>query len=179
MDLERAKLIKQNLTFSNAFIIGGLAVVFIVLFIAQLNDAAVTSMIVGYSVATLGLLLFISVLYMLQDAIPFVSKMASLIPFITLLCIFILSIVYISIHYNKISAGHVDPAYFIYSKISIVLSIIQIWYVSNILYSMLSTGSMKMNIANKTSAQLLLFSVINMISLVTAGVILNYFSTDG
>jgi len=32
MDLERAKIIKQNLTFSNAFIIGGLAVVFIVLF---------------------------------------------------------------------------------------------------------------------------------------------------
>ena len=39
LDLERAKIIKQNLTLSNALIIGGLAVVLIVLFIAKLNDA--------------------------------------------------------------------------------------------------------------------------------------------
>jgi len=179
MDLERAKVIKQNLTLSNALIIGGLAVVLIILFIAKLNDASVTSMIVGYSFATLGLLVFIVVMYMLQDTIPFINKLVSLIPFITLLCIFILSIVYISIYYQKISAGHVDPAYFIYSKISIILSIIQISYISSILYSMMASGTMKMNVANKTSAQLLLFSVINMISLITAGVILNHFSTDG
>ena len=36
MDLERAKIIKQNLTLSNALIIGGLAVVLIILFIAKL-----------------------------------------------------------------------------------------------------------------------------------------------
>lgn len=179
MDLERAKLIKQNLTFSNAFIIGGLLVVFIVLFISKLNDAAVTSMIVGYSVATLGLLMFISVIYMLQDAIPFVSKMASIIPFLALLCVFILAIVYLSIYYRKIADGHIDPAYFTYSKISIILSIVQIYYISKILYSMLSSGNMKYNIANRTSAELLFFAILNIWSLATAGVILNYFSTDG
>ena len=36
MDLERAKIIKQNLTLSNALIIGGLAVVLIILFILEL-----------------------------------------------------------------------------------------------------------------------------------------------
>ena len=179
MDLERATLIKKCLTISNAAIIGGLVVVLIVLCISKLNNASVTSMIIGYSVATIGLLMFIIVMYMLQDAVPLINKLVSLIPFITLLCIFILSVVYVSIYYNKISAGHIDPAYFIYSIISVLLSIIQIGYISSILYSMLVSGNMKMNIANKTSAQLLLFSIINMISLVTAGIILNYFSTDG
>jgi hypothetical protein len=105
--------------------------------------------------------------------------MASIIPFLTLVCVFILAIVYLSVYYRKISDGHVDPAYFNYSKISIILSIVQIWYISKILYSMLSSGNMKYNIANRTSAELLFFAILNIWSLATAGVILNYFSTDG
>jgi hypothetical protein len=94
-----------------------------------------------------------------------------------LVFIFGFSLSLISVFFNKIAENNVSEYYGIFSYISVTFILLQIWlfFVATKQKSFRENGFI-----NKTTIlKLLLLSIFNMITLITLGITLKYFSTDG
>jgi hypothetical protein len=102
---------------------------------------------------------------------------STLIPFLILFIIFGFSLALVSIFFNNISENRVSDYYGIFSNVSVVFILLQVW----VFFSATNTKGFRENgyIDRVTLLKLLLLGIFNMLSIISLGVSLKYFSTDG
>lgn len=167
---------------SYALLYGGIVVVLFT--IGTLNESAVSGTLGGYSSATLAVLFLFALSYTnyvsaTTDSNTFSIKKIGLmfIPYSILLAILGYSIALISIYFNDISEDKVSPYYSTFSYISIIFIIIQVYLFGKTTNNpeFLQNGTIK----TLSLVKLILIGLINIIVLISLGVSLKYFSTDG
>lgn len=172
-------LFDNIINISYAFIIGGLIVV--LLTVGTHNQNALIGTISGYAAATCATILLAGLTY--TTIITGFKKpqwsdiITTLIPFLILFLIFGFSLALISVFFNNIADNKVSDYYGMFSYISVTFILLQVW----IFYSATQQKAFRENgfIDKVTLLKLLLLAIFNMLALITLGVTLKYFSTDG
>ncbi len=157
---------------SYAFMIGGLIVV--MLTVGTNNEGALTGTITGYAAATCAILFMSGLVYYNYQETTILKIFSMMTPFILLLAVFIYSFVLIGIYFDRIANNRVSGYYATFSYISVVLIFTQI----NILFTdklYKDTGT----ISQLTLSKMILIATINILALISMGISLKYFSTDG
>lgn len=145
--------------------------IIIIVTTSMTDKNAIGALIGGYSGLLLGML-FLLVL----NWPP--KKWLDISPFIVVLAIVSLIIYYLSTYSEKIVQGHVSSYYISFSILStIFLSLQIITIVTSLLNN--STQIQTTLFSSKTFALLGLIGVINMLIVLTIGIILNFYSTQG
>jgi hypothetical protein len=170
----------SNITnISYAFIFGGLIVVLMT--VGTYNQNAVIGTISGYAAATCATLLLSCLTYLnivTGNRKPSWSNIISvLVPFIVLFMIFGFSLALLSANFDKISQDKVGDYYRVFSYISVIFILIQVYMIHSA--TTLPVFRENGSINSLTSMKILLLAIVNIIVLVTTGVSLKYFSTDG
>ena len=161
----------------NTFIIVGL-----ILVLLTFNSTDVTGIITGYAFIMCGILLLIC--YFITSINgdrneTGINKILSILytigPFLLIICILIYSIYLLLTYKDRISEGNVAPGYTNFTSISIILLCMQLY----LFY--LATNDKETNFKiDKTKGILLYFlGLINFITVITIGIILSLFNTDG
>jgi hypothetical protein len=149
------------------------------------GDVAYGAILAGYSVLILGvmmilLILFDNTLRVTQNDTTFQIIYALIMasgPFLLMLGV-IGFIMYLIIYYQKIiNEGHVSQSYYTFSKIAIVLILVQIY----IVYTNISTDRFESTgkISKVTSSLIYLLGVLTTICSLILFTVLRYFTTDG
>lgn len=172
-------LFNNILNISYAFLVAGLVVVLCT--VGTYNENAVIGTISGYASAACATILLAGLTYttiITGNKNPTWSNILSgVIPFIVLFLIFGFSLAIISVYFDKIAQNKVSNYYSVFSFMSVLFISIQVF----MFYSATSQKIFRENgyISGVTVLKMLLVSVINVLILITLGVSLKYFSTDG
>jgi hypothetical protein len=169
-------LAKNLANFLYAILIGTIISIFCTMSIS--GKSAIESLIAEYSVIE-GVILLLTVLMTINIRAGNVSlftfsSFITLFPFVLLLFIIGLFIALLSIYFNRIADNKVSPYYTSFSTTLVGLLIAQL---------MLLVGSVAKDPTNpvinkKTFSLLMLLGTINLIVVITLGVILKFYSTD-
>jgi len=172
-------LFNNIINISYAFLIAGLLVVLCT--VGTYNENALIGTIAGYASASCATILLAGLTYttiVTGNTNPTWTNILSiLIPFIILFLIFGFSLAIVSTYFDQIAQNKVSSYYSLFSSISVLFILIQVF----MFYSATSQKAFRENgyMSGVTVVKLLLFSVINILILITLGVSLKYFSTDG
>jgi len=176
-------MINQNLfgniiNISYAFLIAGLIVVFLT--VGTYNQNALIGTISGYASATCAILLLTGLVYTVminENKSSIWNILLSLLPFILLLFIFAISLTFTSIYFQNIANNRVSNYYGMFSYLSVLLILIE----SYMFYSITNQKTFRENgyMSNLSITKIVLLEVINILLLISIGVSLAYFSTDG
>ena len=172
-------LFNNIINISYAFILGGLIVV--LLTVGTHNQNALIGTITGYAASTCATILLAGLTYTTiingLKKPSFGDIVSTLIPFLILFIIFGFSLALISIFFDNISENKVSDYYGMFSYISVIFIVLQVW----LFYSATQTKVFRENgfIDRVTLLKLLLLAIFNILTLITLGVTLKYFSTDG
>jgi hypothetical protein len=107
-----------------------------------------------------------------------ISNWIYLAPFILVLIIIAILISFLFSYFNRIANGEVSDYYSAYSNLSTIFLVIQLIMIFSALYKV-SDDFTKTLFPGKTFPLLILFGVIDMLVVVTLGVILKFYSTQG
>ena len=147
--------------------------VIIIITTSMTDKNAIGALIGGYSGLLLGMLFLL-----ILNWPP--KKWLDISPFIVVLAIVSLIIYYLSSYSEKIIQGHVSSYYISFSMLSTIFLAMQ---VITIVSSLISNSTQQIQTANlfspKIFALLGLIGVINMLMVLTIGIILNFYSTQG
>ena len=165
---------------SNTFIIVGTLLLFI-----TSGSTSIGGILAGYSFIGIGLLLTLSYTIKLINDSSSESKswFGVLSPFILILSVIGYSIYLVVTYQNKIKSGHISQGYYNFSNISIVLILVQLM----LFYSSSSSqtandgkeGKGGMKIDRVFSMLLFFIGILNIVTVITIGIILALFNTDG
>jgi len=135
-----------------------------------------SALIGGYSGLLLGLLFVI-----LLNQIFANTSYLDMIPMIVLMMIISLMIFYLAKYFERISKGEVSNYYSSFSLLSTVFLMTQIIIIFNSMYSRITNNNQLSNklFSDTTYSLLGLFGVINMLIVLTIGIILHFYSTQG
>jgi len=134
----------------------------------------VSALIGGY----MGLFLGVTIVTVLTSMnIPFTNWL-DLIPFVVLLIIIFLMIYYLYQYFNRISTGQVSTYYSSFSTLSTLFIATQLIILFSSLYKISDNFQNKI-LTSKTFSLVSLFSVINLLVVITLGIILRFYSTQG
>ena len=146
----------------------------IILITTNMTDQnALKALLGGYSGLLLGLL-FVIILNLTFIKTPFLDMF----PIIMVMIIVSLLLYYIVIYFDRISEGHVSSYYLSFSIVSLLFLAIQIITIFNAIYDKTYESNTKL-FSNTTFLLLGLFSVINIIIVLTIGIVLHFYSTQG
>jgi len=127
----------------------------------------------GYSGLMLGIL-FVMILNLVFTKITYLEMF----PVLMVLIISGLLIFYLSKYFDKISKGEVSSYYSSFSLLSAIFLFTQLIIIFNSIFNMSKYQNEKL-FSNKTFALLRLFGVINLLIVITIGIILQFYSTQG
>ena len=127
----------------------------------------------GYSGLMLGIL-FVMILNLVFTKITYLEMF----PVLMVLIISGLLIFYLSKYFDKISKGEVSSYYSSFSLLSTIFLFTQLIIIFNSIFNMSKYQNEKL-FSNKTFALLRLFGVINLLIVITIGIILQFYSTQG
>lgn len=131
------------------------------------------ALIGGYS----GLLMGILFILILNYPPP---NWLDIVPFILVIFIISLLIFYLATYFDKISSGEVSSYYNSFSILSTIFLAMQIIILISSMFSNMNTGEITNKLlSDRTFALLGLFGVINFIIVITIGIILHFYSTQG
>jgi hypothetical protein len=168
----------------NTFVIVGVLILLI-----SFSSSNVTGMITGYSFIECGVILlvgyFIKLIYENTQGSS-ITKLTSVLftigPFVILIYIILYSIYLLLTYKNRISQGNVAPGYNNFTSISIILILLQLY----IFYLGINNNNENDDVIvkklqmNKVYGILLYFiGILNSITVITIGIILALFNTDG
>ena len=137
------------------------------------NSNGVSALLGGYYGLMLGMF-FIMVL-----SIIFIkSSLVDMFPVFMIVGIISILIVYLTKYFDRISNGEVSDYYSSFSVLSIIFLATQIIYVISAVYNKSQYQNLKM-FSDTTFSLLGLFSVINILIVITIGVVLHFYSTQG
>jgi hypothetical protein len=172
-------LFKNIINISYAFLIAGLFVILST--VGTHTENAVIGTIAGYASATCATILLAGLTYTIiltgNKKPQWSDILTILIPFILLFFIFGFSLALVSVYFDNISQDKVSDYYGMFSYMSVLFIFVQVY----IFYSATSQKLFQESgsISRLTSVKLLLLSLINMLILISLGLTLKYFSTDG
>jgi len=163
----------------NSLIVVG--IIIIICTIGSSSASSLTGTITGYSFIITGTLLLMG--YLMnninnnQNGSSIISQLMTVGPFIVLIGILVYMIYLLSYYFNHITNGQVANSYFNFMNIFVVLLIVQmfIFYNGTRDKRFIETGA----IGRVTGLVLYFLEIINIIVVITLGIILKYFSTDG
>jgi hypothetical protein len=138
------------------------------------NSNAVSALIGGYMGLFIGILI---VLVVTAINVP-MNNWYYLAPFILVLIIIFTLLSYIYSYYNRIANGEVSEYYIAYSNLSTIFLAIQLIMLFKGLYS-ITDDFTKTLFPGKSYSLLILFGVVDMLIVITLGVILKFYSTQG
>jgi hypothetical protein len=164
-----------------AFIVGGLILVLITTF--TVSYSSLIGSILGYCAAGVGIAMIGGyIFYTLSIAenqvkFTFGSVIYRLTPFITLLSIIFMSVYIIGTYLERISSGRVTGFYNVFTVLSTIFVSLQVY----ILFKSSRTKQFREAgiMSNMSISSSYLLSIINLIIVVTLGIALRYYSTDG
>jgi hypothetical protein len=140
----------------------------------MIDKNALAGLIGGYSGLVLGLFFIILLIIFYVPVIPYLD----LIPIFLTLCIVSLLIYYLSVYFDKIATGEVSSYYNSFMTLSTIFLASQLYIINNSVYN--KTRDMNMKLFSNTNYSLLvLFNLINSLIIITIGIVLRYYSTQG
>lgn len=151
-----------------AVIIASFIIIIITTNMADSNG--LSALLGGYSGLMLGML-FVAIINMIFMNTSYLDML----PIITVLIIISLLIYYLSTYFERISKGEVSGYYFSFSILSTIFLITQSIIIVKELYY--KTGPYIFS--SVMQSLLMLFGVINILIVITMGIILHYYSTQG
>ena len=135
------------------------------------NTNGLSSLIGGYMGLLLGMI-FIIILNM-----P-IGNLLDLVPFVSIIIIVSLIIYYLFTYFDNISSGQISSYYGSFSVVSTIFLATQIIILFSAFFN--SSGDLSTKIlSDKTFALLSLIAVINLLVVITLGVVLHFYSTQG
>jgi hypothetical protein len=147
------------------------------------NSASnLTGTIIGYSFIVTGTLLLIG--YLLNNInvisgsnFSLISSLITVGPFVLLIGILIYMIYLLSYYFSQITAGHISSGYYTFMNIFIILLIVEFYVFYNGIQdkAFKTTGT----IGKITGMILYLLELVSIVTAITLGIVLKYFSTDG
>lgn len=169
--------------YSNIY--NSLIVVGIIIIISTMGSSSASSLtgtITGYSFIITGTLLLMGYLMnnmktTQQNASSIISQLITVGPFVVLIGILVYMVYLLSFYFSQITNGNVSSGYYSFMNIFIVLLMVQmfIFYNGTRDRNFIETGA----IGKATGLVLYFLEIINIIVVITLGIILKYFSTDG
>jgi hypothetical protein len=164
----------------NSLLVVGLIIVFST--IGSNAASSLTGTIIGYSFIITGILLLVGFLLNNMNNLAganfsFLSGLITIGPFILLIGILIYMIYLLSYYFSQITAGHISGGYYTFMNIFIVLLTVEFY----IFYNSIQDKAFKTNgtIGKVTGMILYLLELVSIVTVITLGIILKYFSTDG
>jgi len=145
--------------------------VIIIITTGMTDTNGLSALIGGYSGLLLGILFIVILNY------PPISWL-DIVPFITLMAIIIILIMYLSKYFIQISKGEVSSYYNSFSMLSTFFLATQLILLLSALFSKNENTSGKL-LSDKTFALVSLFGVINILIVITIGIVLHFYSTQG
>jgi len=146
----------------------------IIIITANMYDKnALSALIGGYSGLLLGMLFIIIVTLLANQSTYF-----DMIPILMIIIIVALLINYIGLYFDRIASGEVSSYYSNFSLLSTLFLFTQIIIIFSAIYSKSENKDQQL-FSNKTFSLLGLFSIINLIIVITIGIVLHFYSTQG
>jgi hypothetical protein len=147
------------------------------------NSASnLTGTIIGYSFIVTGTLLLIGYLLNNMNAtsgsnFSLISSLVTIGPFVLLIGILIYMIYLLSYYFSQITAGHISSGYYTFMNIFIILLMVEFYVFYNGTQDKVfkTTGT----IGKITGMILYLLELVSIVTAITLGIVLKYFSTDG
>jgi hypothetical protein len=127
----------------------------------------------GYSGLMLGML-FVMILHLVFTKRTYLDMF----PVLMVLIISCLLIFYLSKYFDKISKGEVSGYYSSFSLLSTIFLLTQVIIIFSSIFNVLKYPNEKL-FSNKTFSLLGLFGVINFLIVLTIGIVLHFYSTQG
>jgi hypothetical protein len=151
-----------------------IASIIIIIVTTNMTDTnGLSALLGGYSGLLLGML-FVMVLNLVFTNTSYLD----MIPIIMILIIGGLMIFYLSKYFDRISKGEVSSYYSSFSLLSTIFLITQIIIIFNAMYAKINEPNNKL-FSDTTYSVLSLFGVINMLIVLTIGIVLHFYSTQG
>jgi hypothetical protein len=132
---------------------------------------ALSALIGGYSGLLLGILFILILNYP-----P--ANLLDMMPFLTMIVIISILISYLSKYYEQIASGEVSSYYGSFSTLSTIFLATQLFILIPATFSKYGDPSGKL-LSDKTFALLSLFGVVNVLIVITMGIVLHFYSTQG
>ena len=137
------------------------------------DSNGLSALLGGYSGLMVGIL-FVMILNLVFTKITYLEMF----PVLMVLIISGLLIFYLSKFFDKISKGEVSSYYSSFSLLSTIFLFTQLIIIFNSIFNVSKSQNDKL-FSNKTFALLRLFGVINLLIVLTIGIILQFYSTQG
>jgi hypothetical protein len=141
-----------------------------------------TGTIIGYSFIVTGALLLVGYLLnnmntMAGSTFSFISSLITVGPIVLLIGILTYMIYLLSYYFSQITAGHISSGYYTFMNIFIILLMVEFYVFYNSTQDKVfkTTGA----IGKITGMILYLLELVSIVTVITLGIILKYFSTDG
>jgi hypothetical protein len=138
------------------------------------TDNGVTALTSGY----MGMFIGIVILIVLTSINMNIGNWLNLAPFIIILLIIFLLLFYLIKYHDRIANGEVSDYYASFSTMSTIFLATQLMMLFSSLFNVTEDPNKKL-IPYKMLALLILFGVINFIIVITMGVILGFYTTQG
>jgi hypothetical protein len=159
----------------NSLLIAGIIIIFCT--VGSNKPSSLTGTITGYSFFITGLFLLTGYLMKNLNSQSFISSLNTVSPFLILIGILIYVIYLLSYYFSEITKGNVSNGYYTFMNIFIVLLIVEMFVFYN--------GTQDINFKNTgtinkvTCMMLYLLELISIIAVISLGIILKYYTTDG
>jgi hypothetical protein len=164
----------------NSLLVVGVIIIFCTM--GSNSASNLTGTIIGYSFIVTGTLLLIGYLLNNMNAtsgsnFSLISSLVTIGPFVLLIGILIYMIYLLSYYFSQITAGHISSGYYTFMNIFIILLIVEFYVFYNGIQdkAFKTTGT----VGKITGMILYLLELISIVTVITLGIVLKYFSTDG
>ena len=164
----------------NSLLVVGVIIIFCTM--GSNSASNLTGTIIGYSFIVTGTLLLIGYLLNNMNSISgssfsLISSLITVGPFVLLIGILTYMIYLLSYYFSKITAGHISSGYYTFMNIFIVLLMIEFYVFYNGTQDKVfkTTGT----VGKITGMILYLLELVSIVTAITLGIVLKYFSTDG
>lgn len=159
-----------------AVIIASFIIIIVTTNITDTNG--LSALLGGYSGLLIGML-FVIILNMIFVGVTKTTAL-DVFPILMILIIVGLIIYYLAVYFDKIAKGEVSTYYFSFSIVSLIFLATQIGLIFTALYRKSESQDVQSKLFSDTTFALLgLLSVINLLVVITMGIILHFYSTQG
>jgi hypothetical protein len=164
--------LKQIMNVLLAIVLSSCVIILVTINMTDKNG--LSALLGGYSGVLLGML-FIMIVSLIFTKTTYLEMF----PIVMIIITVGLLIAYLGIYFDKISKGEVSSYYSSFSYLSAIFLFTQIMIVFNAIYSKSEADPNKKLFKYTTISFLGLFSVINIMIVLTMGIILGFYSTQG
>ena len=151
--------------------------IIVVITTGMTNENSLTALISGYSGLLAALLFLVILNWINMDNVGLLQRIISLFPFLIIMFIILLLVTYLSLFFDRIVSNKVSSYYYSFSMVSTIFLAAQIMLLFSELISKHFESTKQ--IGGKMLSLLMLLGVINGILVITLGIILKFYSTQG